>query len=79
MGNLDCDIITSRALAPLTKLLGYSKNISQKENFMLFLKGQNVVEEIKEASISWGFNHELHEDAFNKEGAVLKISNARSL
>lgn len=77
--DIHCDIITARALAPLTKLMEYSENILQENNFMLFLKGQNVVEEIKEASISWDFRHELFPSALNDEGKVIKISNLRRL
>jgi 16S rRNA (guanine527-N7)-methyltransferase len=77
--SLECDLITSRALASLKKLLEYSESILQKETFMLFLKGQNVVEEIKEASTSWEIDYKIFPDAFNKDGVVLKISNARRL
>lgn len=74
------DMITSRALAPLTKLLEYSQRFLEKDNFMLFLKGQNVVEEIKEASICWKFLYTIFPDAHNsKENGVLKISNVRRL
>lgn len=76
---LHADIIISRALAPLTKLLHYSQPFVEKDNFMLFLKGQNVVEEIEEASISWEFTHQLFPDALGKDGGVLKISNLRRL
>ena len=79
VATMDIDIITSRALAPLVKLLEYSHPFIKKNNYMLFLKGQNVVEEIKEASIYWGFKHELFPDALNKEGGVLKISNLMRL
>lgn len=74
-----CDLITSRALAPLVKLLEYTNPFMDKDNFMLFLKGQNVVEEIKEASISWDFTYEIFPSALNKDGCVLKISNVRRL
>jgi len=75
----DVDVITSRALAPLTNLLEYSHPFSNKNNYMLFLKGQNVVEEIKEASIYWDYDYKLFPDALNKEGGVVKISNLRRL
>ncbi len=75
----DVDVITSRALAPLQNLLEYSYPFYKNDNYMLFLKGQNVLEEIKEASIYWDFTHELFPDAVNKEGGVLKISNLKRL
>lgn len=76
---LECDVITSRALASVEKLLDYSENILQSKAFMLLLKGQNVAEEINQASIGWKFHHEFFPDAFNQDGKVLKISNARRL
>lgn len=77
--SFDADIITSRALASLVKLFDYSEKFVKKDNIMLFLKGQNVVEEIKEASIYWGFSYEIFPDAFNNEACVLSISNLRRL
>lgn len=76
---IECDLITSRALASLNKLLEYSHPFLKKDNFMLFLKGQNVVEEIKEASIYWDFEYKISSDAFSKDGCVLRISNVRRL
>ena len=73
----DVDVITSRALAPLTKLFEYSYPFNKKNNYMLFLKGQNVLEEIKEASISWDFKHKIFPDALNKEGGVVEICGLR--
>lgn len=77
--HVDADIITSRALASLRKLFEYSEKFSNKDNIMLFLKGQNVVEEINEASIYWQFSYEVFPDAFNKEACVLKIANLRRI
>lgn len=76
---LECDVITSRALASVEKLLDYSENILQSKPFMLFLKGQNVAEEIRQAARVWKFDYELFRDAFDEEGKVLKISHARRL
>lgn len=76
---LDCDIITSRALAPLVKLLEYAEPFLEKDNFMLLLKGQNVVEEIREASIYWDFEYKILPSALNQDGCVLRISKVRRL
>jgi 16S rRNA (guanine527-N7)-methyltransferase len=73
------DIITSRALAPLNKLLEYSLPFLKKDNFMLFLKGQNVVEEIRDASICWKFDYNFTESAININGGILKIYNLEKL
>ncbi len=75
----NADIITARALAPLQDLLEYYLPFAQINNFMLLLKGQNVVEEINKASICWGFQYETLPNAFASGGSVLKISNVKRL
>ena len=44
------DIIVSRALAPLVKLLTYARMYSNKNTTSLFLKGRNATSEIDIAS-----------------------------
>lgn len=73
------DIITSRALASLVDLLHYSHKFVDDSNFMLFLKGHNVVEEIKEASICWGFLYDSYVSTSHQAGSILKISKLRSV
>ena len=52
------DVIISRALAPLNKLLFYSLLHSNKKTTSLFLKGRNVYNEIEMAKKDFYFNFE---------------------
>jgi len=72
------DLITSRALAPLHKLLSYSLLLSNINTTSLFLKGRNVYNEIEMAKKNYDFNYEVFKSVSSKEGRVLKIKNIRS-
>lgn len=71
------DLIVSRALAPLNKLLSYSLLHSNKNTTCLFLKGRNVYKEIELAKGSFYFNFETFKSMSSEDGYVLKISNIR--
>ena len=47
------DVVTARALAPLAKLLGYVAPLVEKGAQALLLKGQDVADELTEASKYW--------------------------
>jgi 16S rRNA (guanine527-N7)-methyltransferase len=72
-----CDVVISRALAQLSLLCEYSYPHLKKDNFMLFLKGQNVVEEIKDASIYWDFEYKLNQGPLGQSGEILEIYNLK--
>jgi 16S rRNA (guanine527-N7)-methyltransferase len=71
------DLITARALAPLTELLAMSKKIAvgTKPLTCLFLKGEKYAEELKSAQEGFGFDSEVFNSLSDKAGRVLKISN----
>ena len=69
------DIIVSRALAPLIKLLTYARMYSNKNTTSLFLKGRNVNNEIDIAMREFSFNFEKIESLSSNEGCILKINN----
>jgi len=71
------DVVTSRALAELNLLFEYSYPHLKKNNFMLFLKGQNVVEEIKEATTYWDFEHNFNKCSLGGSGGVLEVNNVK--
>ncbi len=73
--NLDLavDIVTSRACAPLVRLLGYARPYFLRGATGLFLKGQDVVAEIKEATRSWEFEVEILPSLSDDRGRVLRI------
>lgn len=47
------DAVTARACAPLDLLLAYARRFQKSETRNLFLKGQDVEAELKEATKSW--------------------------
>ena len=69
------DLIVSRALAPLNKLLFYSLLHSNKNTTSLFLKGRSVYNEIEMAKKNYHFNYEIFKSVSSEEGCVLKIKN----
>ena len=71
------DLIVSRALAPLNKLLSYSLLHSNKNTTSLFLKGRNVYNEIEMAKKKFNFNFETFKSISSEDGCVLKINNIK--
>ena len=72
------NIIVSRALAPLVKLLTYARMYSNKNTTSLFLKGRNANSEIDIASKVYFFEFEKIKSLSSDDGCVLKIKNIRN-
>ena len=71
------DLVISRALAPLNKLLSYSLLHSNKNTTSLFLKGRNVYNEVEMAKKKFNFNFKVLKSISSDEGCVLKIKNIK--
>ena len=71
------DIIVSRALAPLNKLLTYALVHSKKNTTSLFLKGRNVNNEIEMAKKNFFFNVKIFKSISKGGGCVLEIKNIK--
>ncbi len=72
------NIITSRALAPLHKLLDFLKIVSRETICAgFFHKGEKWEDEIKEAEKKWFFDKEVFTNPIG--GVILKIENVRSI
>ena len=71
------DIVVSRALAPLVKLLTYARMYSNKNTTSLFLKGKNAISEIDIASKKFFFEFEKIKSLSSDDGCVLKINNIK--
>ncbi len=69
------DIVVSRALAPLTKLLTYARMYSNKNTTAFFLKGRNVNNEINKAMKKFFFDYKKIESSSSGDGYILKINN----
>lgn len=76
---IEPDLITARALAPLKELLGYARPWAAVNPGlqMVFPKGKNFAEEIKQAQESYVFEADILPSLTDKEGRVLRISGLR--
>lgn len=67
------DVVTARACAPLTKLLGYAGRFQGPRTTSLFLKGQSVDVELTEVHKSWRMNLIRHQSQTDPSGTILEI------
>jgi 16S rRNA (guanine527-N7)-methyltransferase len=71
--NLDVEVVTARACAPLDRLLGYAKPYFERGARGLFLKGAEVDTEIAEARKTWRFRAETSVSLSDPRGRLLRI------
>ena len=71
------DIITSRALASLDKLLKYAFPFCNKNTKLVFPKGEKWQEEIATAQKEWNFDFEIFPSQTSQTGKILYIKNIR--
>lgn len=69
------DVLTSRALASLEKLLDYCLNFLNNGGYGLFLKGKNLDNEIEEAKEKFDFEYELFDSVTSPESRIIKVRN----
>jgi 16S rRNA (guanine527-N7)-methyltransferase len=79
MSALKPDIVTARALAPLPKLLGYVAPFVERGAKALLLKGQDVEEELTEASKYWRIDAELARSETDAGGRILIVKGLQRL
>ena len=77
--NQKFDFIICRALAPLLKLLDYSRFFNKKNTSLLFLKGRSVKKEINDAKKSFNLEYDLYPSQSEGDGYVLKINKYKKL
>ena len=68
------DVITSRALAALSKLLDYSKPFCRTETNLIFPKGDHLADEIDTAQKQWYFKYKAENSATDKLDKEISIS-----
>jgi len=68
------DVVSARAFAPLDRLLKYAQPFWGTETIGLFLKGQNVDDELTEANKSWKYNVERISSLSDSTGCIVKIT-----
>lgn len=69
----DADVVTARALAPLSKLLEYSVPFLQRGAKGIFLKGKNIEEEFADAKKLWHIIYTLNKSRVDDESWVVEI------
>jgi 16S rRNA (guanine527-N7)-methyltransferase len=67
------DVITARACAPLPKLLDYAQHFAGRGTVCLFLKGQNLADELTLARKTWRMSLTQHPSRTHPFGSVLEI------
>lgn len=70
---LHADVVTSRALASLDKLLGYGHIHRLSTGKCLFLKGKRWMEELTEAQKHWKMGSLNHPSRSGAEGRILEL------
>lgn len=73
------DVIVSRALAPLPKLLDYSTKFLKKDGYCLFLKGRKIFEEIEVAKKDFNFDFAAQSSLTSSESRIIKITNIQKI
>ncbi|MCR6659038.1 MAG: 16S rRNA (guanine(527)-N(7))-methyltransferase RsmG [Asticcacaulis sp.] len=74
---LKVDVVTARAVAPMTKLLGFAGGFIHKGADAWFLKGENVESELADAGKTWTFDVEQMVSASDPRGRVIHIRRLR--
>ncbi|MEQ1769226.1 MAG: 16S rRNA (guanine(527)-N(7))-methyltransferase RsmG [Devosia sp.] len=72
------DVVTSRALAALPKLLGLAQRFLGPSSRALLHKGREYRHEIREAAQLFDFDVLVHPSRTEAEAAILEISNLRA-
>lgn len=71
----NADIISARALAGLSDLLGYAQRHRKPQGQCLFMKGENWLSEVADAQESWTFDLTPHKSKTDPKAAILEIGN----
>lgn len=71
---LPVEIVTARACAPMDRLLTYAQPYLRAGAVGLFLKGQDVVSELEDATKSWAFEAETIPSRSDPRGRIVRVS-----
>ena len=71
------DVVSTRALAPLPRLLPLAAPYLHAGSVLLLLKGQDFVHEHEEASKAWSYDVLTTPSATNPQGVVVALRNLR--
>jgi 16S rRNA (guanine527-N7)-methyltransferase len=68
------DVVSARALAPLSDLLGFAAPFLTKDSLCLFPKGQMAEDELTAASKTWNINVDRIQSVTDPSATILRIS-----
>ena len=68
------DVVTSRAIAPLSQLLVWGQICLKPSGAMVLLKGERFQDEIAAARDNWNFSTAIHTSVTNSDAAVVVVS-----
>jgi 16S rRNA (guanine527-N7)-methyltransferase len=71
-GPVDC--VTARAVAPLHQLIGFAEPLVKRGARALFLKGQDVEDELTEATKYWNITPQLHSSRTGGHGWIVELT-----
>ncbi len=73
VASLQADIVTARALAPLSQLCGYAVRHVRPEGQAMFAKGQRWASEVADARQAWRFDVTAHGSRTDADAAILDL------
>ncbi len=71
--DLKADVVSARALAPLSQLLDWAEPFMHSDSIGAFLKGQDIESELTTATKCWKFAWERHQSLSDGAGSVLLV------
>lgn len=71
--SLTVDIVTARACAPLTRLMGYAQPYLKRGATAIFLKGQDVASELEDAARNWDFDADVLPSLSDSRGKIVRV------
>ncbi|HYG84692.1 MAG TPA: 16S rRNA (guanine(527)-N(7))-methyltransferase RsmG [Azospirillum sp.] len=74
VSGLQADVVTARALAPLKDLLDWAFPLIGERGVALFLKGQNVEDELTDTTKYWKMQTERFDSITDPTGSILRMS-----
>ena len=72
---LVAQVVTARALAPVAELLEISERFRAPDTICVFLKGENVQEELTEAVKQWNMTAHQSPSLSDPSGCILRLEN----
>ncbi|MDR4306895.1 16S rRNA (guanine(527)-N(7))-methyltransferase RsmG [Chelatococcus sambhunathii] len=73
LAGLSADVVSARALAPLTALLGLAAPLLKTGAVGLFPKGREASTELTEAEKSWRFRASLHPSLTDEHARIVRV------